>query len=107
MLKKEQNFGKLGNREEEPDKDVDLLEEKNIYDLNKLVNNYDLSSKIELTEDRFGFEPEFTAKIGRLKCRIYEVGISYFGRTYEEGKKINWKDGIRAIYVIIKYGIFK
>ena len=67
----------------------------------------DILDKIELTENRFGFEPEFTSKISRLKCRIYEVGISYFGRTYAEGKKINWKDGIRAIYVILKYGIFK
>jgi glycosyltransferase involved in cell wall biosynthesis len=62
--------------------------------------------KIELEEDRFGFEPEFTAKIARLGCPIYEVGISYYGRTYEEGKKIGWKDGIRAIYVILKYGLF-
>jgi len=63
--------------------------------------------RIELNENRFGFEPEFTAKISRLNCRIYEVGISYSGRTYKEGKKINWKDGVRAIYVILKYGIFK
>jgi glycosyltransferase involved in cell wall biosynthesis len=63
--------------------------------------------KIELKEDRFGFEPEFTAKIARLNCVIYEVGISYYGRTYEEGKKINWKDGVRAVYVILKYGIFR
>ncbi|MBI5056315.1 MAG: glycosyltransferase family 2 protein [Nitrospirae bacterium] len=62
---------------------------------------------IELQENRFGFEPEITAKISRLKCRIYEVGISYSGRTYSEGKKINWKDGIRAVYVILKYGVFK
>lgn len=62
--------------------------------------------KITLEEDRFGFEPEFTAKIARLNCVIYEVGISYYGRTYEEGKKINWKDGVRAIYVILKYGLF-
>lgn len=61
--------------------------------------------KIELKEDRFGFEPEFTAKVARLNCIIYEVGISYYGRTYEEGKKISWKDGIRAVYVIIKYGL--
>ncbi len=61
---------------------------------------------IELTEDRFGFEPEFTAKVARLGCTIYEVGISYYGRTYAEGKKINWKDGIRAIHVILKYGLF-
>jgi len=60
---------------------------------------------IELCEDRFGFEPEFTAKISRLGCPIYEVGISYYGRTYNEGKKINWKDGLRAVYVILKYGL--
>jgi len=62
---------------------------------------------IKIEENRFGFEPEITAKIARLKCRIYEVGISYYGRTYEEGKKINWKDGLRALYVILKYGLFK
>ena len=61
--------------------------------------------RIELTEDRFGFEPEFTAKVAHLRCPIYEVGISYYGRTYEEGKKINWKDGVRAIWVILKYGL--
>jgi len=61
----------------------------------------------ELEEDRFGFEPEFTAKVARSSCVIYEVGISYHGRTYAEGKKINWKDGIRAIYVILKYGLFR
>ena len=62
---------------------------------------------ITLKEQRFGFEPEVTAKIARLGCRIYEVGISYTGRTYDEGKKINWKDGVRALWCIIKYGIFK
>jgi len=67
----------------------------------------EILQKFEIEEDRFGFEPEFTAKISRLNCRIYEVGISYSGRTYGEGKKINWKDGVRAIYVILKYGIFK
>ncbi|MFZ6028817.1 MAG: glycosyltransferase family 2 protein [Chloroflexota bacterium] len=61
---------------------------------------------ITLREDRFGFEPEFTAKIARLGCSIYEVGISYYGRTYKEGKKIGFKDGVRALYVILKYGIF-
>jgi len=65
----------------------------------------EILNKIELKEDRFGFEPEFTIKISRLKCRIYEVGISYAGRTYAEGKKINWKDGVRAIYVTLKHGI--
>jgi len=67
----------------------------------------EILDSIELNEDRFGFEPEFTAKIARLNYVIYEVGISYYGRTYEEGKKISWRDGIRAIYVILKYGIFK
>jgi glycosyltransferase involved in cell wall biosynthesis len=67
----------------------------------------EILDKIELRENRFGFEPEFTARISRLNCRVYEVGISYYGRTYNEGKKINWKDGIRAVYVIFKYGIFK
>jgi glycosyltransferase involved in cell wall biosynthesis len=63
---------------------------------------------VNLKENRFGFEPEVTAKIGRIKgIRIYEVGISYYGRTYEEGKKIGWKDGFRAIYCIIKYGVFR
>ena len=62
---------------------------------------------IKLQENRFGLEPEVTAKIARLKgIRIYEIGISYYGRTYQEGKKINWKDGFRAIYCIIKYGMF-
>ena len=62
-------------------------------------------SRMKLAEKRFGFEPEFTAKISRQDVRIYEVGISYFGRTYKEGKKINWKDGVRAVYVILKYGL--
>ncbi len=62
---------------------------------------------IELKEKRFGFEPEVTAKVARVpKVRIYEVGISYYGRTYEEGKKIGWKDGVRAIYCIFKYNLF-
>jgi glycosyltransferase involved in cell wall biosynthesis len=60
---------------------------------------------INLRENRFGFEPEITAKVARLGCVIYEVGISYHGRTYQDGKKINWKDGVRAIYVILKYGL--
>ncbi len=63
---------------------------------------------LNLVEKRFGFEPEVTAKIARIKgVRIYEVGISYYGRTYEEGKKIGWKDGFRAIFCILKYGLFK
>jgi len=63
--------------------------------------------KINIEENRFGFEPEITAKIAKTKCRIYEVGISYNGRTYEEGKKITWKDGFRALYCIIKYNLKK
>lgn len=63
---------------------------------------------LNLKENRFGFEPEVTAKISRIpNIRIYEVGISYYGRTYAEGKKINWKDGFRAIYCILKYNLFK
>ena len=63
--------------------------------------------QLKLKENRFGFEPEVTAKIARFKkIRIYEVGISYYGRTYEEGKKINWRDGFRAIYCILKYNLF-
>ncbi len=61
---------------------------------------------ISIQENRFGFEPEITAKVAKLECRIFEVGISYYGRTYKEGKKIGWKDGIRAIYCIIKYNLF-
>ena len=61
---------------------------------------------ISIQENRFGFEPEITAKIAKLECRIFEVGISYYGRTYKEGKKIGWKDGFRAIYCIIKYNLF-
>ena len=68
----------------------------------------DIIKGIRLKENRFGFEPEVTAKIARIKkIRIYEVGISYYGRTYEEGKKIGPKDGFRAIYCILKYGLFK
>ena len=67
----------------------------------------DIIQKIDLKENRFGFEPEVTAKISRVpKIRIYEIGISYYGRTYEEGKKIGWKDGFRAIYCILKYNLF-
>jgi len=63
---------------------------------------------IELKEKRFGFEPEITAKLARIpEIRIYEVGISYYGRTYMEGKKIGWKDGFRAIYCILKYNLFR
>ena len=68
----------------------------------------DIIQNIKIEEDRFGFEPEITAKISKIKdIRIYEVGISYYGRTYNEGKKINWKDGIRAVICILKYNLFR
>ena len=60
-----------------------------------------------LVSNRFGFEPEFTAKIARNKLRIYELPISYYGRTYDDGKKITWKDGVAAIYHIIRFNLFK
>jgi glycosyltransferase involved in cell wall biosynthesis len=62
---------------------------------------------VKIEENRFGFEPEITAKISKTRCRIYEVGISYYGRTYDEGKKIGWKDGFRALYCIVKYNVFR
>jgi glycosyltransferase involved in cell wall biosynthesis len=66
----------------------------------------DMLKSLVLVENRFGFEPEVTAKISKIpRIRIYEVGVSYYGRTYEEGKKINWKDGFRAIYCILRYGL--
>lgn len=67
----------------------------------------EIINKITIKENGFGFEPEITAKISKIRCRIYEVGISYYGRTYDEGKKINWKDGVHAIYCILRYNLFK
>lgn len=67
----------------------------------------DVLRRITVREDRFGFEPEITAKVARLGVRIYEVGIGYSGRTYDEGKKIGWKDGVRAFWCILKYGLFR
>jgi glycosyltransferase involved in cell wall biosynthesis len=63
-----------------------------------------LIKSIQIEEDRFGVEPEIVAKLAKLRCRIFEVGISYYGRTYEEGKKIGWRDGFRALQAIVKYG---
>jgi glycosyltransferase involved in cell wall biosynthesis len=65
----------------------------------------ELFSKVVIEENRFGFEPEITAKVAKLRCRLYEVPISYFGRDYSEGKKITWKDGFRALYCILKYNL--
>lgn len=63
--------------------------------------------QIQIEENRFGFEPEITAKVAKLDVVIYEVGISYYGRTYKEGKKIGWRDGVRALYAILKYNLFR
>jgi len=62
---------------------------------------------VAIEEERFGFEPEITAKIAKMGCSIYEVGIAYYGRTYEQGKKVDWRDGFRAIYCILKYNLFR
>jgi len=67
----------------------------------------DVIQSITIEENRFGFEPEITAKVAKQRCRIYEVGISYYGRTYGEGKKIGWKDGVRALVCIVKYNLFR
>ncbi len=82
-----------------------MLSDLNLSDMETCYKVFkaEIIKKIKLTENRFGFEPEITFKLSKIKgIRIYEVGISYHGRTYEEGKKINWKDGVRAFYVIIK-----
>jgi glycosyltransferase involved in cell wall biosynthesis len=65
----------------------------------------EIIQNINIEENRFGFEPEITAKVAKLNCRIYEVGISYYGRTYSEGKKIGWRDGFRALYCILRYNL--
>ena len=86
-----------------------MLTNLNLTDMETCYKLFDakIIKSIHLVENRFGFEPEVTAKISKIdRIRIYEVGISYYGRTYEEGKKINWKDGFRAIYCIIKYNLF-
>jgi glycosyltransferase involved in cell wall biosynthesis len=83
--------------------DLDLTDMETCYK----AFRREIIQSIEIEEHRFGFEPEITAKIAKRRLRIYEVGISYYGRTYEEGKKIGWKDGIRAVYCIIKYNCFR
>lgn len=87
-----------------------MMSNLNLSDMETCYKLFDtkMLQSLDLKENRFGFEPEVTAKISRIQnVRIYEVGISYYGRTYEEGKKIGWKDGFRAIYCILKYGLFK
>lgn len=83
-----------------------MMTNLNLTDMETCYKMFDakILKSLNLVENRFGFEPEVTAKVSRIsKIRIYEVGISYYGRTFEEGKKINWKDGFRAIYCILKY----
>ena len=87
-----------------------MFTNKNITDMETCYKLFrrEIIQSLKLVEKRFGFEPEVTAKISRINnIRIYEVGISYYGRTYEEGKKIGWRDGFRAIYCIFKYGLFR
>jgi len=87
-----------------------MFSNMNLTDMETCYKLFDtkIIQGIKLSEQRFGFEPEVTQKIARVpRIRIYEVGISYYGRTYEDGKKIGWKDGVRAIYCILKYGLFK
>jgi glycosyltransferase involved in cell wall biosynthesis len=87
-----------------------LLTNLNLTDMETCYKLFrsDIIKKLELKEKRFGFEPEVTSKISRVPdIRIYEVGISYYGRTYKEGKKITWKDGLRALYVLLKYNLFR
>ncbi|RFZ94394.1 glycosyltransferase family 2 protein [Mucilaginibacter conchicola] len=86
-----------------------MLSNLNLTDMETCYKLFDtkLLQSLKLREKRFGFEPEVTIKVARIpRIRIYEVGISYYGRTYEDGKKIGWKDGFRAIYCILKYGLF-
>ncbi len=86
-----------------------MLTDLNLTDIETgyKVFRKELLERIELRESRFGFEPEVTAKIARLKPRFYEVGIGYYGRTYGEGKKITWKDGLWAIWCIVRYNVFR
>jgi glycosyltransferase involved in cell wall biosynthesis len=85
-----------------------MLTNLNLTDMETCYKAFrrDVLAKIVIEEDRFGFEPEITAKVAKSGCRVFEVGVSYNGRTYEEGKKIGWRDGFRAIYAIVKYNLF-
>lgn len=86
-----------------------MLTNLNLTDMETCYKAFrrEVLADIVIEENRFGFEPEITAKVARSGCRVFEVGISYNGRTYEEGKKIGWRDGFRALYVIVKYNVFK
>lgn len=86
---------------------TNLFADMNLTDVETCYKLFrrEILQKITLEENRFGFEVEVTMKVARLKCRIYEMGISYYGRTYDEGKKITWRDGLYALYCIVKYAI--
>jgi len=85
-----------------------ILTDLNLTDMETCYKAFrrEVIQSIRIQENRFGFEPEITAKVARRRLRIYEVGISYYGRTYQEGKKIGWKDGVRAVWCILKYNIW-
>lgn len=85
-----------------------LFTDLNLSDMETCYKAFrrEIIQSVDIRENRFGFEPEVTAKISKLNIRIYEVGISYYGRTYDEGKKIGWKDGVRAVYCILKYNLW-
>ncbi len=84
-----------------------MLTDLNLTDMEVCYKVFrrEVLQQIVIEEDRFGFEPEITAKVARMKCRIYEVGVSYAGRTYSEGKKVGWRDGLRAMWCILKYNL--
>ena len=86
-----------------------MLTDLNLTDMETCYKAFrtEIIQSISIREKRFGFEPEITAKLARRRCRIYEVGISYYGRTYDEGKKIGWRDGFRAIWCILKYNLLE
>ena len=86
-----------------------IITDLNLTDMETCYKAFrrEVIQSIDIKENRFGFEPEITAKVARKNLRIYEVGITYYGRTYSEGKKIGWKDGVRAIYCILKYGLIR
>ena len=86
-----------------------MLTDLNLTDMEVCYKVFrrEVLQRLEIEEDRFGFEPEITAKVARLGCRIYEVGVSYAGRTYAEGKKIGWRDGVRAVWCVLKYNLLR
>ena len=85
-----------------------MLTDLNLTDMETCYKAFrtEIIQSIPIREKRFGFEPEITAKVAKRRCRIYEVGISYYGRTYDEGKKIGWKDGVRAVWCILQYNLW-